>query len=348
MVPRRIRFRSLARLKRTNGAGMAISDDGKRGQIGPSLRGLIYQYERDGYWVTSKWPKKRGKVATPKQKLAQQAFKDVMLAMKLTAPPIQIFHRLAAVGTPMLPRDSLMAALYGNGPTIPYYSGRKVKPMANLLLSSTVLDAIGWEPGDLLMRGVDHWEALKKPSMDAVLFYDQGMNRPVWVDGDSLGGNGGYWMPNRTGQNSSLSQSRGAMFQMLSSRVLAEVFFIHNMAAGAQMRIGIYRVTAAGIITHILHDVAIPDVGNGATQYVHYVLPAAIAVEEDEWYCVMLRKVSGTGGANSVIGTGGLSIPQVPINFDYFTAVFSGSNPGIGDSVAPTTSYRASVGLRIK
>jgi len=169
---------------------MAISDDGKRGQVGPSLRGLIYQYERSGRWVTSKWPKKRGRQATEKQKLAQQAFRDCMLAMKLTAAEIQMFHREAAKGTPMLPRDTLMAALYGNGPTINFYSGKVVKPMANKYLASTVLDAIGWQKGDLLYRGDDLWEVLPIGNPGEVLTLPNDGGTPVWAPPPAAGSGG--------------------------------------------------------------------------------------------------------------------------------------------------------------
>lgn len=169
---------------------MAISDDGKRGQIGPSLRGLIYQYERDGLWVTSKWPKKRGKVATTRQKQAQQAFKDCMTAMKMTAAPIQLFHRVAANGTPMLPRDTLMAALYGNGPTIPFYDGRVIKPMRNKVLSSTVLDALGWEVGTMLFRGPEYWEALPQGLAGQVLTSQGERQVPIWKTPEGGGGGG--------------------------------------------------------------------------------------------------------------------------------------------------------------
>lgn len=327
---------------------MALSDNNRRGQVGPSLRGLIYQYERDGVWVTSKWPKKRGKVATAKQKEAQEAFRAVMRAMKLTAADIQSFHRDASKGTPMLPRDTLMAALYGNGPTMNFYSGKVIKPMANKLLSSTVLDAIGWRRGDILWRGEDAWDVIQKPSRDAILFYDQGTDRPLWIDSDAVGGNGGYWMPNRTGRSSSLQQTRGKLFTMLADRVLTEIFFIMEMDAGAQLKAGVYRVDAAGVITAVLYEADLPDLGDGTARYVKHILAAPIALEDGLNYAVCLRKVSGTGGSSNIICTSGNVWPQLPIHWDSRYVQFGTTTPGVGDAFVVNTSINPSVGIRIK
>lgn len=327
---------------------MALSDNNRRGQVGPSLRGLIYQYERNGVWVTSKWPKKRGKVATAKQKEAQEAFRAVMRAMKLTAADIQSFHRDASKGTPMLPRDTLMAALYGNGPTMRFYSGKVIKPMANKLLSSTVLDAIGWERGDILYRGENSWEVLKKPPQEAVLFYDQGTNKPLWVDAAAVGGNGGYWMPNDTGQRSGLALSAGILFTMLDDRILREIWCIDNNDAGTQLRAGVYECTPAGVVLAVLYDQPVAGVSPGGHAYRKHPMAPEIALEAGKTYSVMFRKVAGSTPGGSSWAIGGLQWPQLPIQSTYFSTSLSSGNPGVGDNLAPTTGWRYSFGIRVK
>lgn len=160
---------------------MALSETLKRGEIGASLKGQFYQYQRHGKWVTAKWPKKRGKAKSPAQLQAEKDFASVCRAIKLTAAEVQMYARANAAGTPMLPRDAMMAALYGNGPTIRTYSGKVIKPMANKLLSSTVLDAIGWQEGDILYRGQDAWEVLRAGGPGQVLTMPEIGKVPYWA-----------------------------------------------------------------------------------------------------------------------------------------------------------------------
>lgn len=166
---------------RPDGAPMALSDILKRGEVGASLKGQFYQYQRHGKWVTAKWPKKRGKPKSAAQSQAQKDFAAVCRAIKLTAAEVQMYARANAAGTPMLPRDAMMAALYGNGPTIRTYSGKIIKPMANKLLSSTVLDAIGWQEGDILYRSGDTWEALRAGGPGQVLTMPEIGKAPRWA-----------------------------------------------------------------------------------------------------------------------------------------------------------------------
>lgn len=176
---------------RPDGAPMALSDTLKRGEVGASLKGQFYQYQRHGKWVTAKWPKKRGKPKSAAQSQAQKDFAAVCRAIKLTAAEVQMYARANAAGTPMLPRDAMMAALYGNGPTIRTYSGKVIKPMANALLASTVLDAIGWAKGDMLVRNDDRWEVLS-PGLPGYVLQTNGPNElPTWVQPSGGGGSAG-------------------------------------------------------------------------------------------------------------------------------------------------------------
>lgn len=170
---------------------MALSETLKRGEIGASLKGQFYQYQRHGKWVTANWPKKRGKAKSPAQLQAERDFASVCRAIKLTAAEVQMYARANAAGTPMLPRDAMMAALYGNGPTIRTYSGKVIKPMAYAMLSSTVLDAIGWAKGDMLVRKEDRWEVLA-PGLPGYVLQTNGPNElPSWVQPSGGGGSVG-------------------------------------------------------------------------------------------------------------------------------------------------------------
>lgn len=257
---------------------MAISDDGKRGQIGPSLRGLIYQYERSGQWVTSAWPKKRGKAASPKQKLAQQAFKDVMLAMKMTAAPIQSFHRAAATGTPMLPRDTLMAALYGNGPPIHFYSGKVIKPMANRILSSTVLDALGIDPGGILYRGDDLWEFVP-PGLDGqVLSFSEAEKRPVWLTPGGGGEGKRFIYCPATREGSSLYNVTGNVYCLAEEVSLVSMSWVLEAGPGGNQRVGVATMGADRKIDAIVYPQRVVAHSSGAYERLHHKFDAPITI----------------------------------------------------------------------
>lgn len=327
---------------------MAISDDNKRGQIGPSLRGLIYQYERDGRFVTSKWPKKRGKRATENQKLAQQAFRDCMLAMKLTAAEIQMFHREASKGTPMLPRDTLMAALYGNGPTITQYSGKVYKPMANKYLASTVLDAIGWQKGDILYRGDDLWEVLTRPSGKGVLLFDDGLEKPVWGDASSLG-SAAWWMPQITGGfNSNTARCKGVAFTAIDTLVLEKVYFAHAEETGITLDIGIYKMDASGVITDELAYFPSGAVPDGGRHYVGVVPPVQIVFEPEQRYAIFVIKPTGVG-SNTLRLIASNRVPvTIPLSSDYQCYMVSGGSIPVGTSPSLQSTIWMAIGIKVK
>lgn len=274
---------------------MAISDDGKRGQIGPSLRGLIYQYERDGVWVTSKWPKKRGKKATPRQKLAQEAFKQAMLAMKLTAPAIQLFHRIAAKGTPMLPRDSLMAALYGNGPTIHTYSGKVIKPMANRILSSTVLDALGSDPGTILYRGPEIWEVLPPGLNGQVISYSEAEKRPVWIEPPG----GGVADPKIWTAWGSFTASNynitGNVYQFELDVSLAAVEWVSQITSGYVQRIGVAFLGQTNLVTAIPYPQRVVAISPGGLFRYRHVLDAPVNIPAGQRFWIFVQYSETTG-----------------------------------------------------
>lgn len=281
---------------------MAISDDGKRGQIGPSLRGLIYQYERDGLWVTSKWPKKRGKVATTRQKQAQQAFKDCTLAMKMTAAPIQLFHRVAANGTPMLPRDTLMAALYGNGPTIPFYDGKVIKPMRNKVLSSTVLDALGWDPGTILFRGEEYWEALPPGGDGQFLAYDADTKKPLWVDKPEGGGIApGLWTV-RGVSGWGYANILGTTYEFHEEYTLTHATWYTRKEAPWVFYFGVAFLAQNNAVTSIELAPELAGTGGADYQYIRHELSTPVTIPAGQrFYCFAQYSKTGLGQTPQIV-----------------------------------------------
>lgn len=252
LSPTRCRSPTLPRLPLDS--SMAITRYNGRGRIGPSFRGKLYEYESNGRRIIASWPKPRGKPVSEKQALSQKAFKEVAEAVKRTAAEIQNFHRLAAAGTPMLPRDTLFAALYGNGPAIKLYDGRIIKPMANKYLASTVLDAIGWAKGDLLYRGPDQWEVLPlgKPGYVLTLPNDGGV--PRWAPPTSGGSYGRILNGGLRGNTSSSFSTNGVAFTTKEDFVIEEVRFIPAAHIAASGRFIISIMPSASTLGTIVVD----------------------------------------------------------------------------------------------
>lgn len=263
---------------RPNGALMALSDTLKRGEVGASLKGQFYQYQRHGKWVTAKWPKKRGKPKSAAQSQAQKDFAAVCRAIKLTAAEIQMYARANAAGTPMLPRDAMMAALYGNGPTIRTYSGKVIKPMANKLLSSTVLDAIGWQEGDLLYRGTDTWEVLRQGDAGKVLLSNGPGAGYQW--GDAGGGSGAvvFYYPSIEAHSSSAYRVKGQAFRGIDEWKIDRIYFEHGMPLGWQMGFTVAFLDASGVVTSVPMTIDVVAEGSGAVSFGALDLPFAVVV----------------------------------------------------------------------
>lgn len=327
---------------------MALSDDNKRGQIGPSLRGLIYQYERDGKFVTSKWPKKRGRKATEKQKLAQQAFKNVMLAMKLTASNIQIGHRAAAHGTPMLPRDTLMAALYGNGPAITYYSGKVIKPMSNRYLSSTVLDALAWEPGQMLWRGPDTWEPVPVGLPGQVLQSNGPDEAPSWVQpsgGETLRI---YQMMEPGGLNTRAYNCKGGWFQPIIDLTLAAVFLKSDARPTDILDFRCYEISNIGKILDVVAEFPnlVPYVSN--PQYLRIELPLALELKAGKFYATMVSTRGETNIYATRIYSSGAYPITTPLTELHGWVVLAKEVPVVGDTLERGSGWPYGFSLEFK
>lgn len=327
---------------------MALSDYLKRGQIGPSFSRSFYQYERNGRWVTAKWPKPRGKPKSEKQALAQQAFSEVCKAIKRTASEIQMYHRENAKGTPMLPRDSMMAALYGNGPTLTYYSGKVIKPMANKLLASTVLDAIGWQEGDLLYRAGDTWEVLHRPDGHGVLLWDDGLKKPVWGDASGLG-TAGYWMTAETnGFNSASRQSKGVGFTMIDTMVLDGVYVATRSMSGKSIDIGLYRLNATNTVTHVVGRWPAGTIPTSDLYRTRFQVPEQVVLEAGQRYALMVQASLSGAGFNIYTCDANWVHPQVPIAPWPGAMIFWGRSIVVGNTLGSEGQPMQAVSMRLK
>lgn len=162
-------------------------------EIGPSYRGRFYSYNTGHQIVHASWPTHMTNPKTAPQEAARMKFKLACWMMKALPPDIQKEFRETAKGTPFLPRDALLAAVYGKGPMIEFPDGTKVPNMATKVNMSEVLDNIAWKPGTVLYRDTNLWKGLPVPDEAAFLRFDPVTKRPFWGDGGGGGGGDDIW-----------------------------------------------------------------------------------------------------------------------------------------------------------
>jgi hypothetical protein len=129
----------------------------------------------------SAWPPKRPGKKSEAQLETMRLFKDACIAMKRMDATVQNTARDASKGTPMLPRDALLAQLYGKGPVVFATNGTRLVPMPNAIGISDLLDMLDWTPGTMLFRGQDLWIPIPPGNENDLLRFRSAKHAPEWV-----------------------------------------------------------------------------------------------------------------------------------------------------------------------
>lgn len=138
---------------------MAIGPKGPPRKPGLSIRGRVIFDTVRGVPRVRPWPpKKPTKPGTPRHFTAK-AFGAANRACKVTASVFYGEHWTATRGTPLLPRDLMIAFMYGRAFALTLTDGRIIRSMATRSDVSKSLDMLGNEPGSSLRRGLKFWEA---------------------------------------------------------------------------------------------------------------------------------------------------------------------------------------------
>lgn len=317
---------------------MVIVKNPKRGRIGPSLRGLFYAYETEEGFKISTWPKKRGKPKSEAQAQAQQLFKDACNALKRVPAPFLNYAREQAKGTPMLPRDYLMAAGYGRGRTLFLDNGERRVWMATRVDLSILLDNIGWEPGMMLYRGNESmWVALDIGEGGQVLTASED-GLPLWSDPPA--GGGGQWRLMGYGSLSTRAfATKGVYFNPLIDGEIDKLAFRHDFGATEDIRIGVYRCTGttSSTIQEILYDAPYAGVKDGTDRTGTVVFEEPIPMLAEQRYVIAARTV-GLGNTYATrLMSGGSADSQFPVTNTGGYAELANDTPVVGSSFATIT-----------
>ena len=128
------------------------------GRRTPSLGKRIVVREHRGQIVLQAWPRKSKRPLHPTTIEANEKFRQANLLTKYVSADQQILAREASEGTPLLPRDLLIAAMYGRLWAIDIVGEGTLYSLAMASDVSQNLDIIGQLPGDTLARADETWE----------------------------------------------------------------------------------------------------------------------------------------------------------------------------------------------
>lgn len=153
----------------------------------PSWRGV--GYSRDTRWgpIFQQWPRRRGKPRNPYDFYRQKEFG---IAARWASSPT--WQELATAvywtaGTSLVPRDMLMAGMYGTAFIVIHPDGTQIEPARHMTNNPQyMLDLITTEPGSMLWRSPIGWIAVE-PGIPGQVLTDQ-LAGPSWQT--PLGGGG--------------------------------------------------------------------------------------------------------------------------------------------------------------
>lgn len=271
---------------------MTIKITNKRGGVGPSMKGHFYSYERNGKLVLVPWPKKGKRFRSEAQEVAKRLFREACDGLKRMDAKFLNYARENVKGTPMLPRDALMAAGYGRGPTIQFPDGRRIYSMATRIDMSMLLDNIGDQEGAMLYRGPDEfWVTLPPGEANQFLSVDEN-GFPKWVTAPSSGGGGGGWFIQTA--SSVGTTARMTIGHKLYTRVdlaISQILINHMFSASENYGWGVYAVNASNVITAVLGEGGIDPPRNGTQRYFAFHPPEPVEIPQGTNFVVCIRRL---------------------------------------------------------
>ena len=320
---------------------MLIRSTFKRGKIGQSFKGLAYSYTSKHGEVYASMPKKPGKARTSLQQQNMDMFKDACIAMKLLPAPFLNAAREAAKDTPMLPRDCILAALYGQGPVFFLPGGRRLIPMARRVDMSSVMDNLAWKPGSLLWRDNDLWVGLDRPDVPSLLGFDM-VNGPVWLDAENFGSSRLWQAPIPGLIVTNNFNCKGAFYSPFEHIITYQMSFWHEIQSGKTPWISVYRLTVGNVIEQILADETTGVTVTGAAGFITHAFSAPFVMEPGARYVFCVRVPTDADAASTRVNVATRTQPVLPIIPQWGRYGCAKANPVVGDvftSLATTETY---------
>lgn len=236
---------------------MAVLKGGGPARRGPSYGGrLIFDTYR-GAWRARAWPRPRKRRRTKKERHREELFALASTLTKYTFPQQQILAREITKGTPLMPRDLQVAAMFGRLFAITFPDGRTLYPMAARHDVSDSLDVLGQVPGGILIRGEALWEILTPGPAGQVLTSQGPGLPPRWstATGTSAGGGCTSLIPNANYADPAATQ--GNVFSPLFPMQIPRAWAYLSMQAGERVKFSIIELDESTVTAVIAQTPAV-------------------------------------------------------------------------------------------
>lgn len=148
----------------------------------PSQRGRLIVQTWRGKLIVRSWPRKATTEEKRKSEPWREWFRRAALLCKYVPAEDQIRARELTEGTPLMPRDILIAAMAGRLVENFYIDGQRYVSMSLINDLTELLDLLGSEPGTVLYRGENAWAALSPGVAGQVLTSNGPGLPPTWED----------------------------------------------------------------------------------------------------------------------------------------------------------------------
>lgn len=325
---------------------MVIRSTFKRGKIGQSFKGLAYSYTSKHGEVVASMPSKPGKARSSLQQQNMDLFKQATIAMKLMPAPFLVKSAKDAKGTPMLPRDAILAALYGKGPTIVLPGGRVIRPMANRVDMSSVMDNIAWRPGSMLWRDNELWQGIDPPAVPSLLGFDL-VDGPVWLDAENFGSSRIWQNPIPGLIVSSSFNCKGSLYVPHDHIICYGMSSYNEIENGKTVWFSCYEVTVGRVISAIKADEQYPVAMSGGARYLTHQWATPFILSPGNLYVFAVRVPADATTFNTRQNIAPRDQKMLPLVPSYARFALASQNPVVGDQfTSQTTSEQYAIGIQ--
>lgn len=161
------------------------------GRRKPAVGKAFYVRELRGQLLLCKWPRKRGRPLHPTTREQNEKFRQANWLAKYAPAAIQMAHRTVVEGTSLLPRDLMIASMYGRGFDFVIPGARRRYPVAARQDLTDTLDILGALAGGIIARGPDQWEGVSPTQAGQALISGPTGQAPTY---QTIGSQDGLWV----------------------------------------------------------------------------------------------------------------------------------------------------------
>jgi len=298
----------------------------------PSLRGYAYVREWRGIQVVCKWPRKRGKNISQKQRERVEWFQEARELEKYIPAAQQSVAIEATKGTALYPGDLLMMAMSGRVFAIQKEDGTTVYSVAMVSDVSKNLDIIGQMPGDILARGPINWTRVAGGTVGQVLTSQGPDVPPAWEPSAGGGGSANY-SPMQHGSTAGASTAtQGYSFFPLENMEISGAVCTYDELSGADYVASVVEIVSNALGSVLAQSSAFTGTQNGLVRR-SFSFASAAALSAGTEYALIFTRTDGADTYSLPMRFDSANEPQFPADLNYGNVRAATNDPSSGASV---------------